>query len=92
MRKSGNCLIVRKVFLLVANLLSEYLRTEFKEMEDLNPLFAKGYALVDKQSLEVIDQGDIIADKEDMSNGGIVFKEECDLVNKDEGFPLHEVP
>ena len=77
--------VVGLVLFLVLDRFAQDLRAELEEVHHLDAALAQGDLLVGKKPLDVVDEGDVVADKEDVLDPGVVLFEKGRAVDEDEG-------
>ena len=77
--------VVDLVLFLILDRFAQDLRAEFEEVHHLDAALAQGDLLVGKKPLDVVDEGDVVADEEDVMDPGVVLLEKGRSVDEDEG-------
>ena len=80
-----HCPVIVLVLLFVVDLLAEDPGTEFVEVEDLDPPGTQGHLLRREEPFDIVDEGDVEAEKEDPLHRRVVPEKEIGLVDEDEG-------
>ena len=77
--------VVGLILFLVLDLFVQDLRAELEEVHHLDAALAQGDLLVGKKPLDVVDEGDVVADKEDFFDLRVVLLEKGRAVDENEG-------
>jgi len=78
--------IVLQVRLFIWNVLSRDLCAELKEVTNLDAILSKGNMFIGEKTADVVDERNIIANKENIMNVGIVMLQKAGTMNQDERF------